>query len=214
MEELEKQRLAFEAHASVLEKAAACRDDLRKVELLLDAVRSWRGSGAVSSTTFIGGKLDLSSLDLWLLQARKDPGFSSDVVKDWADSLEAHIRHSMTRFEFAKLFGGLFNEWLSSGDSVLEQESSPRATPSEEFVEVGRKEMFEQQERLKSIIFEPKTIDTDGLFAYLADLFSDGSSLEVLESMRSGMRDFGEDLRSRVITADVGTLFPPHHTPC
>jgi hypothetical protein len=120
----------------------------------------------------------------------------------------------MTRFEFAKLFGGLFNEWLSSGDSVLEQESSPRATPSEEFVEVGRKEMFEQQERLKSIIFEPKTIDTDGLFAYLADLFSDGSSLEVLESMRSGMRDFGEDLRSRVITADVGTLFPPHHTPC
>ncbi|KAJ7873384.1 hypothetical protein B0H14DRAFT_3438460 [Mycena olivaceomarginata] len=202
LEELEKQRLAFEAHASVLEKAAACRDDLRKVELLLDAVRSWRGSGAVSSTTFIGGKLDLSSLDLWLLQAHKDPGFSSDVVKDWADSLEAHIRHSMTRFEFAKLFGGLFNEWLSSGDSVLEQESSPRATPSEEFVEVGRKEMFEQQERLKSIIFEPKTIDTDGLFAYLADLFSDGSSLEVLESMRSGMRDFGEDLRSRVITAD------------
>ncbi|KAF7354950.1 hypothetical protein MSAN_01410100 [Mycena sanguinolenta] len=205
LEELEKQRLAFEAHSAVLEKAAACGDDLvQRVELLLDAVRSWRGSGAVDSSTFVGDKLDLASLDLWLLQARKDPGFSPDVLKEWADTLEAHIRHCTTRFEFAKLFGGLFNEWLSSGDSVLEQdsESSPRANPSDEFVEVGRQALYEQQERLKSIIFEPKVIDTDALFAYLTDLFSDSGSLEVLESMRRGMKEFGEDLRSRIITSD------------
>ncbi|KAF7330776.1 hypothetical protein MVEN_02416700 [Mycena venus] len=203
LEELEKQRLAFEAHSTVLEKAAACGDDLpRRVELLLDAVRSWRGSGAIDSSTFIGGRFDLVSLDLFLLQAHKDPGFSPDVVKDWADTLETHIRHSMTRFEFAKLFGGLFNEWLSSGDSVVQHESSPRATPSDEFVEVGRKEMHEQQERLKSIIFETKVVDTEGLFAYLTDLFSDSSSFEVLESMRRGIENFGEDLQSRVITAD------------
>ncbi|KAJ7725095.1 hypothetical protein B0H16DRAFT_1736390 [Mycena metata] len=94
LEELEKQRLAFKAHAAVIDKAAAVSDDPPR--LLLDAVRSWRGSGAADPST--------------LLQARKDPGFSPDVVKDWADTLETHIRHSMTRFEFAKLFGGLFFE--------------------------------------------------------------------------------------------------------
>jgi hypothetical protein len=210
MAEIEKQRLAFEAHSAVIEKAAACVNDLpQRVELLLDAVRSWRGSGAVDPATVIAGKLDLASINLWLLQARKDPGFSPDVVKDWADTLEVHIRHSMTRFEFAKLFGGLFNEWLSSGDSVVPQESSSRESPSNEFVEVGRKEMYEQQERLKSIIFESKTINTEGLLTYLTDLFSDSSSFEVLESMRRGMKDFGEDLQSRVISADVSILATP-----
>ncbi|KAJ7122842.1 hypothetical protein C8R44DRAFT_876040 [Mycena epipterygia] len=184
LEELEKQRVAFEAHSAVIEKAAAFADDLpRRVQLLLETVRSWRGSGAVSEDTVIGGKLDLSSIDLWLLQARKDPGFSPDVVRDWADTLEAHIRHSMTRFEFAKLFGGLFNEWLSSGDSVTSHDSAPRTPPSDEFI-------------------EPKTIDTDNLFAYLADLFSEDSSLGVLDRMRRGMEQFGEDLQSRVISAD------------
>ncbi|KAJ6627420.1 hypothetical protein B0H10DRAFT_1941169 [Mycena sp. CBHHK59/15] len=205
LEELEKQRLAFDAHSVVIEKASALGHDLpRRVELLLEAVRSWRGSGATDQLTVIANKLGLSSLDLWLLQARKDPGFSPAVVQDWADTLEAHIRHSVTRFEFAKLFGRLFNEWLSSGDSVVAQDSAnmPRTKTSDDFVEVGRKEMFEQQERLKSIIFEPKVIDTDGLTTYLSDLFSDESSGEVLHNMRQGMEQFGEDLQSRVITAD------------
>ncbi|KAJ7265842.1 hypothetical protein B0H12DRAFT_172561 [Mycena haematopus] len=108
----------------------------------------------------------------------------------------------MTRFEFAKLFGGLFNEWLTSGDSVLEQKSSSQASSSDEFVEVGRKEMYEQQERLKSIVFTPKAIDADGLTAYLTDLFSDSSSLEVLGSVRRGMKEFGDDLQGRIITAN------------
>ncbi|KAK7061363.1 hypothetical protein R3P38DRAFT_3302564 [Favolaschia claudopus] len=204
LDELEKQKAAFTSSTlPIIEKAAACGDDLpRRVELLLDAVRSWRGSGAVDSMSVIGGKLDLSCLDLWLLQARKDPGFSSDVLKDWAETLERHIRHSMTRYEFAQLFGGLFNEWLSSGDSVLEQEESSGTTPTAEFIELGRKEMYEQQERLKSIIFESKVVDTDGLWAYLANLFSESTSAEALETMRRELRDFGEELRGRVITAE------------
>ncbi|KAJ7477141.1 hypothetical protein B0H11DRAFT_1291984 [Mycena galericulata] len=207
LSELEKQRLAFEAHSTVIEKAAAFSDDLPgKVQLLLDAVRSWRGSGATDSTSVIGGTLDLASIDLWLLQARKDPGFSPDVVKEWADTLEAYLRRNMTKLEFAKLFGHLFNEWLSSGDSVTPQDSvigatTPR-TSSEEYVEIGRVEMFEQQERLKSIIFESKVVDMTALVSYLDGLFSDSTSAEVLDNMRRGMREFGEDLESRVITGD------------
>ncbi|KAF7313469.1 hypothetical protein HMN09_00502800 [Mycena chlorophos] len=206
--EVEKQRLAYAEHSAVLEQASALADDLPgRVELLLNAVRSWRGSGAVDYQTILAGKLDLASVDLWLLQARKDPGFSSDVVRDWADTLEAHIRHSQVRFEFAKLFGGLFNEWLASGDSVTAQDSSldsPRASPAptEDFVEVGRKEMYEQQDRLKSLIFQPKTIDAAALKQYLSNLFSDGPGVGILAEMRQGMEIFAEDLENRIITTD------------
>ncbi|KAJ7067929.1 hypothetical protein C8F01DRAFT_581678 [Mycena amicta] len=206
MIELEKQRLAFEAHSAVLEQAAAVSDLPRRCELLLNAIREWRGSGAVDYDTILAGKLDLASIDLWLLQARKDPGFSPDVVRDWADCLEAHIRHSMTRFEFAKLFGSLFNEWLASGDSVTSKDSSldspPKDQSAEDFVEVGRREMFEQQERLKSLIFQPKTIDTAALSQYLSDLFSEGHAPEILNNIREGMVAFAEDLQNRTVTSD------------
>ncbi|KAF7301583.1 hypothetical protein MIND_00723800 [Mycena indigotica] len=205
--ELEKQRLAYMEHSAVLQKAAALTNDLPgRVELLLNAVRSWRGSGAVNYHTILAGKLDLASIDLWLLQARKDPGFSPEVVRDWADTLEAHIRHSITRFEFAKLFGGLFNEWLASGDSVTAKSSSLDASPAtdttaEAFVEVGRKEMYEQQERFKSLIFQTKNIDTAALTDYLSALFV-GPSIEILDKMREGMLEFAQELEKKTITAD------------
>ncbi|KAF7331732.1 hypothetical protein MKEN_00053000 [Mycena kentingensis (nom. inval.)] len=210
LQELEKQRAAFAAHSAVLDEAAALKDDLpARVELLLKAVRSWRGSGAIDYNTVLGGKLDLATLDLWLLQARKDPGFSPEVIRAWADILETHIRHTLTRFDFAKLFGSLCNEWLSSGDSVTSKATSldvdaAASTPvtPDEFVEVGRKEMHEQQDRLKSLIFQPKTIDVGAYKQYLAELFANGPAPEILENMREGMVEFGEDLRQRTITAE------------
>lgn len=77
LEELEKQRLAYHAHAKVLEEANATGDDLiKKVEILLKAVRTWIGSGALDPTSTVGGKLNLRNLDLWLLQTKQDPSFS------------------------------------------------------------------------------------------------------------------------------------------
>jgi hypothetical protein len=42
---------------------------------------------------------------------------SQDIAQGWAETLETHIQHTKMRFESAKLFGNLFNEWLASGDS-------------------------------------------------------------------------------------------------
>ncbi|KAF7354954.1 hypothetical protein MSAN_01410500 [Mycena sanguinolenta] len=144
---------------------------------------AFREEWSFTSTLFALGVARVRSTLLYSLA--KDPGFSLDVLKDCADTLEAQIRHCTTRFEFA--FG---LEILSSSKS------------SDDFVEGGRKEMHKQQERLKSIIFEPKVIDMVALFAYLTDLFSGSSSLEVLESMRCGMKKFSDDSQNRVIAAD------------
>ncbi|CAK5275795.1 unnamed protein product [Mycena citricolor] len=199
LEELEKQRLAYASHLSILGRASDCGDDLvRRVELLLEGVRSWHGSGAVDRQSMISGKLDLANLDLWLLQARQDPGFSADIVREWADTLETHIRHNATRFEFAKLFGGLFNEWMDSGDSSIPTDLGESV---EDFVRVGRKEMGEQQDRLQSIIFESKSVDTDAITAYLGTLFEGDDAPEVLAAMRRSLAEFETDLQRQTITS-------------
>jgi hypothetical protein len=185
------------------------KDELvKKVEILLDAVRSWSGSGALDASSAIGAKLDLYNLDLWLQQAKKDPSFSAHVLKCWTDILQAHIRHSLTRFQCAKLFGRLFNEWLASGDSATAANliESPSAMTTqdvdmtkESFVEVGRKEMHEQKERLKSLIFEPKTIDTGALTTYLNDLFSSEEAEKALEFLRGDIGKFGDSFQYKSI---------------
>ncbi|KAG5220319.1 reverse transcriptase protein [Salix suchowensis] len=183
LQELEKQRLAFEAHAEVLEEANSTTDLTQRVELLLKAVRDWSGSGGFKDPTakqIVGGKLDLEHLDLWLRQSKKDPCFSPSIIRHWGDTLEAHIRHNLSRFEYAHLFGSLLTEWTASGDSVTgllgveAPESSASSTPAsqEEFVDMGRKEMVEQMEQLQEIIFKPAVIDVPAYHSYLDGLFS------------------------------------------
>jgi len=54
----------------------------------------------------------------WLYQARHDASISSDQVNSWATILETELRQAVTRYDYAKLFGDLLNEWISSGDSL------------------------------------------------------------------------------------------------
>jgi hypothetical protein len=54
----------------------------------------------------------------WLHQARNDPSLPSTQVEAWSSSLEIQIRQATTRYDFAKLFGDLLDEWLKSGDSL------------------------------------------------------------------------------------------------
>lgn len=204
LQELEKQRLAFQKHAKILEEANATDDLIAKVEILLNAVRSWSGSGMVNANSVVGGTLNLYNLELWLPQAKKDPSFNADILRSWVNTLETHIRHSSMRFDCAKLFGNLFNEWLASGDSsttVAEPTTSDAAsTTSSEFVDVGRKEMHDQQDRLMSIIFDEKPIDTTALLSYMEELFSGEDASKALATLRKGLNTFGSQLRTQTIT--------------
>ena len=203
LQELDKQRLAYQAHAKVLETADSIDTDLiAKVELLLEAVQSWSGSGAIDH---IGGQLNVNNMKMFLPQAKKDPSFNPDILKNWIDSMETHIRHNLMRFECAKLFGNLFNEWLASGDSATNVNSlsgeSDDADPTtlSQFVDVGRKEKHEQQERLTSIVFDEAAVDPERLVAYLTDLFSGEEAEKILKSVRSAVEFFGSDLRRKLI---------------
>ena len=217
LHELEKQRLAYQAHAKVIDEANAYGergDIIKKVQVLAKAVKSWTGSGALSNKNIVGGKLQLTDLDFWLQQAKKDPGFSREIAQGWADTLEAYINHNKMRFDSAKLFGNLFNEWLASGDSstlVYQPDAEDTSdggdlggTASTNFVEVGRKEMYEQKAKLESIIFDDYPVDVAALNEYLEGLFEHEEAAKALQELRKDMRRFGWELqRSTISTSDV-----------
>ncbi|KAF8811893.1 hypothetical protein BYT27DRAFT_7221290 [Phlegmacium glaucopus] len=218
LHELEKQRLAYQAHAKVIDEANAygeAGDIIKKVQVLVKAVKSWTGSGSLSDKKIVGGKLQLVDLEFWLQQAKKDPSFNQEIAQSWAETLEAHINHTKMRFDSAKLFGNLFNEWLASGDSsaLTYQPGVDDAsdvgdladTASADFVEVGRKEMHEQKEKLKSIIFDDHPVDVATLNEYLEGLFEPEEAAKALEKLRKDLKDHGYRLQRTTITnVDIG----------
>jgi hypothetical protein len=206
LKELEKQRAAYEEYASVIVNADAKGDDLpRKLEMLLQKVQSWTGSGAVDESSTVAGKLNLSNLEMWIAQAKKDPGFSQDVLNRWKDSLEEYIKNSQRKFDGARLFGNLLTEWLDSGDSRIANGSRTDVSAEEQgehFVEVGRTELHEQVQKFNSIVFEAMEVDVDAIKYYLTELFSDVTARKILEDLRKDMEEFSSYLEWKPITAD------------
>jgi hypothetical protein len=71
-------------------------------------------------------------------------------------------------------------------------------------VDVGRKEKHEQMDRLKSIIFDEKSVDTEALKSYMSDLFSEELAASELRRLRDDLHIFGNFLkRQSITTADV-----------
>ncbi|KDQ62319.1 hypothetical protein JAAARDRAFT_101085, partial [Jaapia argillacea MUCL 33604] len=215
VQEIEKQCLVYEEHAKVLDIVHAMDEDdlVGKIETLLQAVRSWSGSGtfpsssSLSGGTQIDGKLDLANMDVWLMQAKMDPSFSKDILRGWIQTLEAQVRHLQTRFEFTKLFGNLLKEWAESGDALTAFPSvnTPREREADvEFVKLERKESYEQKEKLESIIFDDKPIDTSALIAYLEELFASEEGQSAISVARLKIRGHAEQLLAgRVTVYDV-----------
>lgn len=62
--------------------------------------------------------------------------------------------------------------------------------------------MFEQKEKLVSIIFEDNSIDVKELNAYLADLFSSEEATKALEKLRKELKDFSYWFQRNTITVN------------
>jgi hypothetical protein len=178
---------------------------------LAKAIKTWSGSGSVKELKIVGGKLNLTNLEFWLQQAKKDPSFSREIARGWVETLEEHIRHNLTRFDAAKLFGVLFNEWLASGDSALAQQIEaddndlpdiPSDGASSNFVEIGRKELYEQKEKFQSIVFEDHPVDVEKLKAYLEGLFASEDGTKALVKLRKQIKKFSKHLQRKEITTD------------
>jgi hypothetical protein len=224
LEELEKQRVSYKEHARVVEEARAYGStSIERVQALLSAIRSWNGYGAAQAADGVGGSLDLDNLELWLQQARVDPTIPPDQLSAWGDALEAHIRRIENSFDYARLFGQLFGEWLSSGDAEGLPKADSKdveAAEEDEPVEIGRKEAQEQRRELEERVFEEKKIDKPAFERYLDELFCVGANkqekrnhakarvADALDSLRESTKSFCESLPKERINSETlkGTI--------
>lgn len=227
LNEIEKQRVAYEEVAAGIfaakEKAAkaALVDDkeslLQRVELLIAAVKQWKGAGKLLGTT-VGGKLELGNLEFWMKQAREEVGFDIKIIRGWEETLEAHVRHTSNRLGMAKLSGDMYLEFLASGDSNVpyyggmvpgvggsgdgiqdedfdmladapgEHARRPGNQPSEDAAE--RKASIAKEEFI-STVFEEHPISFSNLFSYLDNLFEPEEVAQALAEVRASNYRFG-----------------------
>jgi hypothetical protein len=156
----------------------------------------------------------------WLHQARNDPSLSWTQVDAWSTSLETQLHQATTRYDFAKLFGDLLDEWLKSGDS-LNTVSLPEDNVTtdvgadvkavregmflsfnphiDQLTSEPKIERFVQQQRISDLIFEAKPTDTSAITAYLEDLFSEPEAAAALTGLRSTVSFFGDKLRKDTV---------------
>ena len=198
--EVEKQRLAYHAHIKIIEEANKLPENkdnlIKKVELLTEVVRSWSGPGTLTGSV-VGEKLDLNNLKCWMEQARHDPSFNVEPIKGWAETLETQTNR---RFDYAKLFQLLCNEWAESRDSsalVYEGIGEPNegldgiSDSESEYVTVEKEDVSMQKETPLSMIFEDHPMDVDQLTAYLEDLFATEEAAKALAKARNSFHSFG-----------------------
>ncbi|CAO2650340.1 Nn.00g016320.m01.CDS01 [Neocucurbitaria sp. VM-36] len=183
LEELAKQRIAFEEEYAALKSLAeAEKDPLKRVLLLVDGTKSCLGiktSGKKSkdgqSGRVVNGgtgnarlETDLKNLDRFLEQARFDPSVSAKVLDDWEKTLLQYLSVQSTKYQYADLYGKLVTEWLSSEkgtpvDGNVEMTESFEELP-------GAKKLAARAEWEKNV-FEPANVDVQALKAYLDELF-------------------------------------------
>jgi hypothetical protein len=201
LSELEKQRAAFHNHTKVIEDANALgHSSIDRLERLLSAVRTAPSASAASSTLVVAGGLSLANLDLWIAQAKADPSISPAQIAGWADALEQHFRRNGASFDYARLFGQLFTEWLQSADASSSAKEGGDA--SETFEEVGRKELHDQRTEFEARVFDNSpSSDANALRNYMEELFkSNREATLTLESVRESVKSFGTRFSTQRVT--------------
>ncbi|KIK58068.1 hypothetical protein GYMLUDRAFT_202910 [Collybiopsis luxurians FD-317 M1] len=203
LHELERQREACVKYVQeTLAQARAATDPVSHLDILLQRIQGWTGTGLSSLTS---SDINLGNYKAFVHQARHDPSIPSAQISGWISTLEGQLDQAVTRYNYAKLFGDLLKEWLQSGDSLAVTSDSNTQTesaePSASETKVQhRSEHDEQRDRIQELIFTPKHIDVDALTSYLHELFhSTPEATAALGILRARIRDFGESLFSEPI---------------
>ncbi|KAF1944584.1 hypothetical protein EJ02DRAFT_510226 [Clathrospora elynae] len=208
LEELAKQRIAFEGeYTALLAAAKAEKDSLKRVVLLVDGTKSCLGvktdnkrdgrSGRVISGGTRNARLetDLKNLDRFLEQARFDPSVSAKVLEDWEKTLLQYLSVQSTKFQYADLYGKLVTEWLSSekptpADGDVEMSESFEELP-------GAKRLASRAEWEKDV-FQAAEVDDQALRTHLDQLFiadkKDGAA--AVRELRIKVDDFESSLNN------------------
>jgi hypothetical protein len=118
--------------------------------------------------------------------------------------LTDRINHESTQYDYAKLFGNLLTDWLTSshhGIGTIETQTSQNmeSGSQDDFEKLSLKDTMEQKSQLESLIFREREINIPALEAYLEDLFSEEDAQQALNTLRTRLAAFGDSLRRTTI---------------
>ncbi|KAF1837272.1 hypothetical protein BDW02DRAFT_637396 [Decorospora gaudefroyi] len=183
LEDLAKQRAAFEEeYAALLDAAKAEEDSLKRVYILVEGTKSCLGiktdskkadDGRTGRVVFGGTRnvrleTDLRNLDRFLEQARFDPSVSAKVLEDWEKKLLEYLSVQSTKFQYADLYGKLVTEWLSSEKPTASDDDT---VMTESFEEVPGAKKIASRTAWEKDVFRPGDVDAEALKSYLEELF-------------------------------------------
>lgn len=189
---LSKKHADFTSHKQqVLNSVKAATEPHEKLRLLVDGIKSWRGTNTESASA-TSHSAYLSNVDKFLQQAQHDPSIGGSSLSEWESKLTQTLEKEKVKFEYAELFGRLLTEWVVSADGT--QVAADVGFPNE-FEKIGRKEMHEQRSTFESYVFTASDTDTVAIEAYLNDLFSlSKDSKNQLTQVRESTEKFGNTL--------------------
>ncbi|KAG0593263.1 hypothetical protein KC19_1G316800 [Ceratodon purpureus] len=209
LREVSKQLSDFTSHREiVLTSLNVASSSRERVQILLDGISAWRSVGVNSDESSSDTGDYLVNVEKFLIQAERDPSIGEASLRAWEADFRTYLDTEKAKHEYAELFGRLLREWIASPTSVPEKTAGVSdegemslISADDTFERVGRKEMHEQRAMFESLVFTAKQTDTAAIVAYLDDLFSSKPAKEMLESVREGIKSFGEDmLRSTKLT--------------
>lgn len=138
------------------------------------------------------------------------------------EQLEKELAQALRRYDYAKLFGDLLSEWLTSGDSLASSSPSDQPVESRSNKREGAhfspcrvlllitrvfSEGIAQQAQIQKLITEAKEVDVDAIKAYLDDLFSESAASAALTDLRDHIQQYGDDLStSRLEASEMPVL--------
>ena len=179
IKELKKQRRQYEASKNtILRSADNAPDGLEETRLLLEGICRLEGvrvvedgsSGSDSGAIVTDAQCRRRNQQLFLLQAQKDPAFSSRLVDDIRSDILQDLELQSIQHEHAQFFSELVTEWLS--DTPVPPSTETKSADDSAFESIGRKEMHEQRAQWESIVFSQCQLDEDKISAYLDKLFN------------------------------------------
>jgi hypothetical protein len=178
LEELDKQRSAFDKeYAALLTAAKAEQDPLKRLTLLVGGTKSCLGlkpiSGKSGSVTHGGTRnsrleTDLKNLDRFLEQALFDPSVSRKVLEGWEKTLLQYLSVQASNFQYADLYGKLVTEWLSSEKT---QPTDDDVEMMDSFEKIPGAKKLASRATWEKNVFEPASVDIQALKVYLEQLF-------------------------------------------
>ncbi|KAA8634196.1 hypothetical protein SMACR_06591 [Sordaria macrospora] len=189
LDQLQKQRDAYETAKDALISAADKETDVRKrAKTLLDGRDKLPSIKEASNPM-----LSAANLKRFVEQAAFDPSVSEVLLREYEEAVKKELNMTSNKYRFASVYGQMVNEWtkktgVEGGDGVAK----------DDFVPVGRKEMHEQRKTWEEFVFAAKETDKDAIKQYLEDVFV-GSSKDcqrALADLRKNFKDLQDSKHS------------------